>query len=314
MKSNRLFQMIYLLLNHEKISAPALADQLDVSVRTVYRYVDDLSSAGVPVYVLQGRNGGIELLPGYKIDNTIVDKQEQSAILTALNGLKSFGIDNGSTLEKLSAIFHQQPVAWITIDPSTWSDQRQQKNDLAKLRDAIIHSHLINFNYLSAKNEYLPREVFPYQVIFKDKAWYLRGYSVERQADRLFKLSRIDHLQVSKKQSMVDGKRPWLTTRSSQQSTAIHQIPIQLHADAELKYRLFEAFATSQIIQEADGGYIVNTKINDDDWLITYLLSFGSHLKVVKPASLQQRMKQEIKKCLAQYKYMTKDVRICFVK
>ncbi|MYV17811.1 helix-turn-helix transcriptional regulator [Furfurilactobacillus milii] len=301
MKSNRLFQMIYLLMNHNKVDAPSLAEQLDVSVRTVYRYVDDLSAAGVPIYVLQGRNGGIALLPEYKIDNTIVNKQEQTNILAALNGLKNLGVDNNETVEKLSALFHQQPVAWITIDPSTWSDSRNQKSTLAKLRDAIIHSRLITFNYLSAKNEYLPREVFPYQVIFKDKAWYLRGYSVERRADRLFKLSRIDHLRVTNKQSLAEGKQPWLTDHSAQQSSAANQIDIQLHADAVLKYRLFEAFPTNQIVQQSNGDYLINTKMNDDDWLITYLLSFGSHLTVVQPSSLRQRMKDEIQKCLNHY-------------
>ncbi|HAT55396.1 MAG TPA: YafY family transcriptional regulator [Lactobacillus sp.] len=305
MKSNRLFQMIYLLMNHKQISAPALAEQLDVSVRTVYRYVDDLSSAGVPIYVLQGRNGGIALLPEYKINNTIVNKKEQTTILAALNGLKNLGVDNGDTVEKLSALFHQQPVAWIAIDPSTWSDQRNPKNDLAKLRDAILHSQLITFNYLNAKNEYLSREVFPYQVIFKDKAWYLRGYAVERHAERLFKLSRIDHLRLSTKQPSDTGKRPWVkdetAKQSTQQTTSVTETAVQLHADPELKYRLFETFPTDQIIQQDDGSYLINTQMNDDDWLITYLLSFGSHLKVLAPSSLKQRMKTEIKKCLTQY-------------
>ena len=89
MKNDRLFQLVYLLLEKGSMSAPILAKELEVSVRTVYRDVESLSMAGVPIYTTTGKNGGISLAEGYSFDKTLLSDSEQNQLLFAVQSLKA---------------------------------------------------------------------------------------------------------------------------------------------------------------------------------------------------------------------------------
>ncbi|WP_050791268.1 helix-turn-helix transcriptional regulator [Anaerostipes caccae] len=84
MTSSRLFEIIYILLEKKKVTAPELAERFEVSVRTIYRDIDALSSAGIPVYCTQGKGGGIGLLEDFVMDKSALTEEEQSQILLSL--------------------------------------------------------------------------------------------------------------------------------------------------------------------------------------------------------------------------------------
>lgn len=292
--------MIYILLNHDRVTATQLAVRLSVSVRTVYRYIDTLSTAGVPVYVSKGRNGGVSLLPEYKMNKALVNQDEQIDILTSLKNMRDLDVESEQTLDKLAAIFQQKPVDWLKIDPTVWRKGNTQTKILAELRGAILSSKFVRFQYLNARNEVSKREVFPFQIIFKNNAWYLSGYSLERNAERLFKLTRLSHLEVVSDQHPEVTGQPWLA-KQNQQPQATQQIRVRLSIDKSLKYRAYEEFPKADIVQLMTGNFEIDTFLNDGDWLITYLLSFGSGLTVVKPDSLKNKLKSEIKKMWTNY-------------
>ena len=87
MQMNRLFEIIYSLLNKKSLTAKELAERFEVSVRTIYRDIDVLSSAGIPIYASQGKGGGISLLDDYVLDKSVLSEREQNEILYALQGL-----------------------------------------------------------------------------------------------------------------------------------------------------------------------------------------------------------------------------------
>lgn len=301
MKSEKLLRMLYLLLENNKLSAQILADKLDVSVRTIFRYVDSLTEAGFPVYVLKGRNGGIAILPEFKVDHALVNKAEQVDILSSLQSLRTMNADDGNALEKLSAVFDQKPIPWLKIDPTIWSKDVVHQENIALLRRAILEKKFVEFNYINAKNEYRQRLVYPHQVLFKDRAWYLVGYAIESQGMRIFKLTRMDQLQFAKNApESKTGQEPWLEEQPDSQIKPNNQA-VELLFDATLQYRIFEEFNHSHITQQTDGSFLVETELDNDEWLITYLLSFGSHLRVQKPESLRQQVKAELQKTLANY-------------
>ena len=300
MKSNRLFQMVYLLMSNEKMPAKLLADRLEVSVRTVYRYIDNLSEAGIPIYTSQGRNGGISLLPQFRMNSTLVSEDEQINILSSLQSLVGVGQSDQETLDKLSAVFQKEPISWIEIDPSNWSNSQEQKSTLALIKQAIFQSELLTFNYLNAKNEYLSRKVCPNQVIFKDKAWYLKGYSIERKDWRLFKLTRMHETTIVSAESK--SQRTAAPIMAQQEDKKItDSISLTLKINAKMSYRIFEEFTREQISKIDDNYYLVNCLTNNGEWLDSYLLSFGKYLQVLAPTIIQNRLKKELKSMLDYY-------------
>lgn len=301
-KTEKLLKMLYLLLENEKLSAQVLAEKLEVSARTVFRYVDSLSEAGFPIYVLKGRNGGIALLPQFKINNTLVNKDEQVDILASLQSLRALNADDSKTLDKLSVVFKQDPISWVKVDPNGWNNQGDSKNDIGILREAILRGKFVMFNYINAKNEYQTRLVYPYQVIFKDKAWYLEGYSIERMDQRIFKLIRMDDLQLAQgAPKEIKGHKPWLDAKLEQMKLG-NQIEVELKFSQNLKYRIFEEFPRNDIRETEAGEFVVKTMLHDSpEWLLNYLLSFGTDLKVLAPTDLQAKMKIKISQMLEKY-------------
>ena len=120
MKNDRLFQILYLLLEKGTITAPELSRALEVSVRTIYRDIDALSLAGVPVYATQGKNGGVSLLPNYAFDKALLTDEEQNQILYAIQSLRAVDQPVDALLSKLGGLFQKQNASWIEVDFSRW--------------------------------------------------------------------------------------------------------------------------------------------------------------------------------------------------
>ena len=87
MQESRLFKMVYYLLDKGKSTAPELAEKFEVSIRTIYRDLDAISAAGIPIYAMQGKGGGISLLQDYILDKSLLSDQEKEKILMALQGI-----------------------------------------------------------------------------------------------------------------------------------------------------------------------------------------------------------------------------------
>ena len=121
MQMNRLFKIVYYLLENGKSTAPELAEKFEVSIRTIYRDLDTISAAGIPVYAAQGKGGGISLLDDYILEKSLFSKEEKEQILMALQGISSTkGTSADELLSKLSALFQIKNTDWIEVDFSEW--------------------------------------------------------------------------------------------------------------------------------------------------------------------------------------------------
>ncbi len=123
MSDSRLFRILYHLLDKGRATAPELAAKFEVSQRTIYRDIDALSSAGIPVYTEPGRNGGICLLNDFILDRAVLTEKEKQEILTSLQGILATGYTAGEEmLTKLAALFHVDTENWLEVDFSRWGD------------------------------------------------------------------------------------------------------------------------------------------------------------------------------------------------
>ena len=100
MKDNRLFRILYYILEKGKVTASELADKFEVSVRTIYRDIDSISSAGIPIYALQGKGGGIEIAEDFVLSKSLLSENEKQQIMSALQGLDNTAIQHENELLK----------------------------------------------------------------------------------------------------------------------------------------------------------------------------------------------------------------------
>ena len=117
MKNGRLFELLYLLVERRALTAGELAERFEVSERTIYRDVDALSAAGVPVYTQRGQGGGIRLMDQFVLDRCLLSPREQDEVLFALRALLSTGgLEGAEALERLSALFRREAEGWVEVD------------------------------------------------------------------------------------------------------------------------------------------------------------------------------------------------------
>ena len=176
MKINRLFEIIYLLLEKRTITAKELAAHFEVSVRTIYRDIDILASASIPIYFQRGKHGGIKLMDNYIMNKSLLSQKEQNEILYALQSLNATNyFNNDKTLSKLSAIFNQKADNWIKIDFSRYNND-DDNTLFEKLKEAILTKQTVKFDYFNTKGKHSERTADPLTLWFKEKAWYLFAY------------------------------------------------------------------------------------------------------------------------------------------
>lgn len=198
MQINRLFETIYILLHKKTTTAKELAERFEVSERTIYRDIETLSSAGIPIYASQGKGGGISLLDDYVLDKSILSEREQNEILYALQSLSvTKAPQMNQVLAKLSSLFNKNNTSWIEVDFSPWGSDESSIGQFTILKDAILNHRIIEFDYFNSSGEKSTRRAEPMKLIFKVNAWYLQAFCLTKNTNRTFKISRMSDLWIT---------------------------------------------------------------------------------------------------------------------
>ena len=143
MKNGRLFELLYLLVERRALTAGELAERFEVSERTIYRDVDALSAAGVPVYTQRGQGGGIRLMDQFVLDRCLLSPREQDEVLFALRALLSTGgLEGAEALERLSALFRREAEGWVEVDFTDWGSGEQERENFRIVREGIMELSL----------------------------------------------------------------------------------------------------------------------------------------------------------------------------
>ena len=300
MQMNRLFEMVYILLSQENVTAKELANRFGVSQRTIYRDMDTLSLAGIPIYTNKGRGGGIRLLPGFVMDKFLLNEREQNEILSALQGLSTVKTEEtDQVLKKLRIIFNRSTVNWIKVDFSDWSFQNGDTFYL--LKDAILTKHIVEFDYYSTYGERIHRKAEPVQLWFKSKAWYLKSFCLSRNDIRLFKLTRMKNLIVTDKIFPEHDLLKTCVISSPEDTCPRRDITLMLKIAPEMSYRVYDEFDEDQVEKNADGSYTVSVTWPEDGWVYGFILSFGEYMEVLEPMHIKEIIKEKLQRTLNKY-------------
>lgn len=307
MQVERLFEIVFILLHKEKVTAKWLAEKFEVSTRTIYRDLDTLSSAGIPIYTNKGNGGGISILEGFKLEKTFLSEAEQNDILFGLQCLGATGYkERSQALNKLGQLFRREDYHWIQVDFTPWGDQGNVENNFNVLRYSIIHRQVVAFDYYSGVGEKTRRCIWPYRLVFKGKAWYVEGYCLLRKAIRLFKLTRIRQIEQGEESFLLEVLEEKMREVKPQPEIGEQGdcIAITLWVSKALAYRIYDEFEVEQVKLLADGNFEVNIdyiEYPEEDWFYNYLLSFGKEIEVKSPESVRVRLKEKIEAMLRHY-------------
>jgi predicted DNA-binding transcriptional regulator YafY len=297
MQINRLFEIMYILLDKKTVTSKELAERFEVSQRTIYRDIETLSSAGIPVYMTKGKGGGISLLPDFVLNKAVITDAEKEDILSSLKAVSAVNLSKTDTaLKKLSSLFGESNADWIEVDFSSWSNAQNEKEAFNTIKSAILGKRVLSFSYASAKGQRTSREVEPLKLCFKSGAWYLYGYCRTRCDFRFFKLRRIRGLCISEQNFRRKSPRQILSDENVFQEEYVR---LKLKLSAKAAYRVYDEF--NHYEQQGDGSFIAEINYPKGQWIFYYIASFGSQCEVLEPVDVRDDVKAELQKTLNNY-------------
>lgn len=308
MKVDRLVSIIMTLLDKKRIGAQALADMFEVSPRTIYRDIEAINMAGIPIRSISGVGGGFEIMPEYKLDKKVFSNADLSAILMGLSSLSNMVPDNElvNVLAKVKSLIPdgeekdiEIKTDQIRIDLSPWIGNRNIQPYLETIKTALQDHKLLRFEYMAHRGNKSVRTVEPYQLVLKGGHWYFQGYCHVRNDYRLFRLSRITKLQMEQETFIPrDYQKPILAFEKIAE-TMQTEIKIRIHKsvlDRVLEYCTYDRF-----VPDGDEYYIVKFPFIENDYHYDILLGFGDKCECLEPVRIRTEIRRKIQDMAAVY-------------
>lgn len=307
MRADRLVGMILTLLHRERVGAQELAELFEVSPRTVYRDIEDINMAGIPIRSVPGVGGGFEIMPAYKVDKSVFSTAELSAILMGLSPLS--GAVRGEALtQALAKIKGLIPADraeetamradQIRIDLSPWAGGPAPH--LQAIRAAIEDRRLLSFAYTAHHGNETVRTVEPYQLVWKSGRWYVYGYCRSRGDCRLFRLSRMADLQIEAETFVPrDYPKPLLDPAPVIEAM---QTEIKLRIHRSVLDRVLEFCPPDHFAPDGDTHYLVDFPFIENDYYYDILLSFGDKCECLAPPRVRAGMAEKLRGMAAIYR------------
>ncbi|EGL35820.1 HTH domain protein [Parvimonas sp. oral taxon 110 str. F0139] len=266
MRNSRLFRILYYILEKGKVTANELSEKFEVSVRTIYRDIDVISSAGIPIYATQGKGGGIEIADDFVLKKSLLSEKEQEQILVALKGLEGINKQyENELLTKLSAIFKIKNTNWIEVDFTNWQRSKEYDELFNDIKSAIIDKNIISFNYFSSNEKETSREVRPIRLLFKGWDWYVYAFCLLRKEFRYFKLSRIRDLKILD-ENFEDSYEDVVLIKEMEYKDTVR---VKLKFDRKVAFRVYDEMG--DIKEDEKGNLYAEIELPNDYNLYNYI-------------------------------------------
>ena len=313
MKIDRLVSIIMILLDKKRIGAQELADLFEVSPRTIYRDIDTINMAGIPVCSIPGVGGGFEIMQNYKIDKNVFSTTDLAAILMGLSSISSMirGDELVNALAKVRSFIPadrakdiELKANQIYIDLSPWMGNRNIKAYLETVKRAIQEKKLLSFKYTDRYGNVTARIAEPYQLVLKSSQWYWQGYCHKRDDYRLFRFSRISNLLITEESFVPrDYPKPQIEFNDILE-TIQTTIKIRIHKSAMERVLDFSTY--ENVLADGDEHYIISFPFIENEYYYNILLSFGDKCECLEPIHIRNEMKRRIHEIASIYEGKTK--------
>lgn len=304
MKLYRLLAIVTLLLNRGRISANEMAEYFEVSKRTIYRDIETINQAGIPIVSYQGTNGGFGIMDNYKIDKNLLTPNDMLSIVTALRGISKTIDDRmfNDALEKIKGLIPEnikeklQKNEEIIIDFTPWGGNKREREKANLIRNAITDNRVICFQYTNTQRQSLERSIEPMSIVLKGYSWYLYGYCRNRKDYRFFKLSRLTNLYITEEKFSKRelSYNEFICRNSSSDPRKNVQLFLRFHPNVRVVVE--DYFGVEMIEYDQDGFLNVEVNYPEDEWVYGFLLSFGPNLEVIEPPHIREIISNRAKK------------------
>ena len=320
MRASRLLSLLMLLQTRGRLSAQVLAEELEVSVRTIHRDVDELSASGVPVWADRGRLGGFQLQPGWRtrVDG-LTAPEAQAMFLGGLPGpAAELGLGEAMASAQLK-LLAALPDGWredarrvsarFHLDPIDWYRGPSATDHLPAIAQAVWGERRIAMRYESWKGE-VSRRVDPLGLVLKAGVWYLAaqvGMGV-----RTYRLSNILDLAVTdegfERPADFDLAAWWLaSTKRFEKELAVDTAQLRVSASGfkglrELGAAVAQAAEATASAPDDAGWRRVTVPIESIAHAAAQVLRLGAQAEVLKPAALRRELLERLDAVAALYR------------
>ncbi len=300
MKIDRLIGILTVLLQKDMITAPELAEKFEVSRRTISRDIEALCNAGIPIQTMQGVGGGISIMDGFKMDRTILTSRDMQSILSGLRSLDSVSGSRyySRLMEKLTSGSEEYISGSdsILIDLSLW-DKKTLVPKIDVIKNAIEERHCIRFRYYAPKGT-SERMIEPYYLIFRWTSWYVYGWSIEKEACRLFKLNRMDKVEETGQKFTARN----FTVPELSDEVFPDNIKLKAYIKPEMRWRLIEDYGINSFSETEDGRLFFERYFTNLEHLLAWVMTFGSKIEVIESQEVRDIIKKNAEEILRYYK------------
>jgi predicted DNA-binding transcriptional regulator YafY len=318
MRAERLIAILMALQRAQALTAGELAQRLDVSVRTIFRDIDALSTMGVPVYTEQGRGGGIRLIEGYQSDLTGLSSGEAEALALIASpasiGVRDLAGPTRTALDKLSAavptmhqLRAQHARGRLLFDTKPWFRSQTTSPYLDTLRTSIWKDECIQINYRRSNDEEKEYLVEPYALVVKVDTWYLIGH-VKRET-RVFRISRMLSLQTTgthfTRDADFDLNKFWTHWCEKFEQNPPTSFPVELMISAKGKQQLLDSFGNwfrrrlEPLGDQFKGRKPVTLDFEREEAALRIMFDLVFEADIVNPTTLRRKLRSQAKRVVA---------------
>jgi predicted DNA-binding transcriptional regulator YafY len=306
MKLERIISIVMLMLARKRVSAQNLAKMFNVSLRTIYRDLETIGYAGIPLFSIPGPHGGYGIVEEYKFEKGLFTTNDIIAILTALGGVQSAfaGKDILNAIAKVKGLVSEDQIhaietksGQITIDHTPWFGSKINL-DIEEIITAINDKNLLFLNYSDQSGKMSERKVEPYKLFLKSANWYLIGYCLSKQDFRIFKLSRISRLKILDEAFELrsyDFKNKNITENKNIKV-------VKLLVNNSMIDWLTENFKVLKIEKQEPDKCIVEISFVEDDFGYSLLFRLGDKGLCLEPDNIRVEMQKRLNYLLEKYK------------
>ena len=308
MKFEIMVGILFDLLSKKCVTAKYLSEKYEVSIRSIYRYINSLEMAGVPLYSVKGNNGGFKIIEQYKLSSTFMTVKEFEQVINALTAINE-GVPNKileSALTKLKASIKNEYAGFdiksgnLIIDAGPWGDTVGYKSKLILIQKSIEEQVKIDFEYHDRNGEITNRIIEPHLILFKQGIWYVYAYCSLRESFRFFKIGRINNLNLlNEKFTRKEINKSELPLDYWHQNILAETIEFEV--DKSILSDIQEWIGVNNVSIKKEK-YLANAKLPFDEGLISKLMSYGNKIKIISPAKLRERILEVANQILKNYK------------